>query len=78
LAEATLAIICRCKIVGNKILVCTLHKEAETLLVVCDYLKSFIGKVKLGETNDEIFVRKIMLPYLSSAIDAATKKCQGA
>ena len=63
MVEATLAIICRCKIVGNKILFCTLHKEAETLLVVCDCLKSFIGKVKLGETKDEIFVREIVLPF---------------
>ena len=44
---------------------------------MCDYLKSFIGKVKLSETKDKIFVREIVLPYLSSAIDAATKKCQG-
>jgi len=29
------------------------HKEPETLLVVCDYLKSFIGKVKLGENQGQ-------------------------
>ena len=27
-----------------------LHKEAERLLAVCDYLWKFIGDVKLGET----------------------------
>jgi len=31
----------------------------------------------LGETKDEIFVKEIVLPYLRSAINAATKKCQG-
>jgi len=44
---------------------------------VCDYLKSFIGKANSAKTKDKIFVREIVLPYLSSAIDAATKKCQG-
>lgn len=46
------------------------------LLAVCDYLHKFIRDVKLGETKDEIFVREIVLPYLSSAIDAATKTCE--
>ena len=46
----------RCKIVQNKIVFCTLHKQAETLLAVCDYLQKFIRDVKLGETKDEIFV----------------------
>ena len=68
------AFICR----QNKIVFCTLHKQAETLLAVCDYLQKFIRDVKLGETKDEIFVREIVLPYLSSAINAATKESQGA
>ena len=73
MVEATPAFICRCKIVQNKIVFCTLHKQAETLLTVCDYLQKFIRDVKLGETKDEIFVRELVLPYLRSAIDAATK-----
>jgi len=73
MVEATPTFICRCKIVQNKIVFCTLHKQAETLLTVCDYLQKFIRDVKLGETKDEIFVREIVLPYLRSAIDAATK-----
>ena len=91
MVEATPAFICRCKIVQNKIVqnnivqnkivqnkivFCTLHKQAETLLAVCDYLHKFIRDVKLGETKDEIFVREIVLPYLSSAIDAAMKTCE--
>jgi len=76
MVEATPAIICRCNIVQNKIVFCTLHKQAETLLAVCDYLRKFTRDVKLGETKDEIFVREIVLPYVKSAIDAATKKCQ--
>jgi len=67
------AFICRCKIVQNKIVFCTLHKQAETLLAVCGYLQNFIRDVKLGATKDEIFVREIVLPYMKSAIDAATK-----
>jgi hypothetical protein len=74
MVEATPSILCRCKVVQNKIVFCTLHKQAETLLAVCDYLQKFIGDVKLGETKDEIFVREIVLPYLNSAIDAATTK----
>ena len=64
------------QIVQSKMVCCTLHKTAETLLAVCDYLHKFIRDVKLGETKDEIFAREIVLPYLSSAIDAATKKDQ--
>jgi hypothetical protein len=54
------------QVVQNKIVFCTLHKQAETLLAVCDYLQKFIR----DETKDEIFVREIV----KSAIDAATKK----
>jgi hypothetical protein len=78
MVEFTPAFICRCKIVQNKIVFCTLHKQAETLLAVCDYLQKFIRDVKLGETKDEIFVREVVLPYLRSAINAATKESQGA
>jgi len=60
MVEFTPAIICRCKILQGKIVFCTLHKQAETLLAVCDYLQKFIRDVKLGETKDEIFVREIV------------------
>ena len=43
-------------------------------MAVCDYLQKFIRDAKLGETKDEIFVKEIVLPYLSSAIDVATKE----
>ena len=49
------AFICRCKIVQNKIVFCTLHKQAETLLAVCDYLQKFIRDVKLRETKGRDF-----------------------
>jgi hypothetical protein len=48
------AMLCYCKIVGDKIVFCALHKKAETLLVVCDYLHKFFLRVKMGETKDEI------------------------
>ena len=76
MVEFTPAIICRCKIVQGKIVFCTLHKQTETLLAVCDYLQKFIRDIKLGETQDAIFVREIVLPYLRSAINAATKESQ--
>jgi hypothetical protein len=63
MVEATPAFICRCKIVQNNIVFCTLHKQAETLLAVCDYLQKFISDVKLGETKDKVFVKEIVLPY---------------
>jgi hypothetical protein len=44
------------QVVQNKIVFCTLHKQAETLLAVCDYLQKFIR----DETKDEIFVREIV------------------
>ena len=78
MVEFTPAFICRCKIVQNRIVFCTLRKQAGTLLAVCDYLQKFIRDVKLGETKDEIFVREIVLPYMKSAIDAATRKDEGA
>jgi hypothetical protein len=77
MVEAMPAIICRCKIVQNKIVFCTLHKQAETLLAVCGYLRTFIRDVKLGATKDEIFVREIVLPYIKTAIDTATEKEKG-
>ena len=78
MVDFTPAFICRCKIVQSKIVFCTLHKQAETLLAVCDYLQNFIRDVKLGATKDEIFVREIVLPYIKTAIDAATRKDEGA
>ena len=78
MVEFTPAFICCCKIVQNRIVFCTLHKQAETLMAVCDYLQKIIRDVKLGETKDEIFVREIVLPYIKTAIDAATKKGEGA
>jgi hypothetical protein len=51
---------------------------AERLLAVSGYLQKFIRDVKLGETKDEIFVREIVLPYMKSAVDAATRKDEGA
>ena len=51
---------------------------AERLLAGSGYLQKFIRDVTLGETKEEIFVREIVLPYLSTAIDAAMKKGQTA
>jgi hypothetical protein len=50
---------------------------AHVIILVIAELQNFIRDVKLGETKDEIFVREIVLPYLSSAIYAATKKHEG-
>ena len=74
MVEATPAMICYCKIVGDKIVFCALHKKAKTLLAVCDYMHKFFLDVKMGETKEEIFVREVVLPYIKNAIDAATKK----
>ena len=41
-----------CKIVQNKIVFCTLHKQAEKLLAVCNYLQKFIRDVKLKSAID--------------------------
>jgi hypothetical protein len=49
MVEFTPAFICRCKIVQNKIVFSTLHKQAEMLLAVCDYLQKFIRNVKLDD-----------------------------
>lgn len=68
MADFTPPIICGCKIVQDKTVFCAVHKQAEKLLVVCEYLRNFISDVKLGETKDEIFVREIVMPYLKSAI----------
>ena len=38
--------------------------------------EKFCWQSKAGRNKDEIFVREIVLPYLSGAIDAATKKGQ--
>ena len=77
MTDFTPPIICGCKIVQNKIVFCVVHKQAEKLLVVCEYLWNIISDGKLGETKDKIFVTEIVLPYLKSAIDAATRKGQG-
>ena len=78
MADFTPPIICGCEIVQNRIVFCAVHKQAEKLLVVCEYLRNIIIDGKLSETKDKFFVKEIVLPYLKSAIDAATKKGQGA
>ena|SRR5215471_891228 len=54
MTDFTPPIICGCKIVQNKIVFCVVHKQAEKLLVVCEYLWNIISDGKLSETKDRV------------------------
>jgi hypothetical protein len=66
--ETTLAIQYFCRIIDNKIVFCPLHKEAETVLAVCDYLRNFLMGLKVAEQKDQNMIREVFLPYVDSAI----------
>ena len=71
--EATLSIQCRCRVVGDKIVICRLHEEAEALVEKCAYLRKFISTVKVARVADEILIRDIILAYADNVIKRASK-----
>jgi hypothetical protein len=74
MVEATSVVICRCKIVENKIVFCALHEHAEALLAACHYARQFLRSLKVAEQGDQNTIREIVLPYLDRQIAAAEKK----
>jgi hypothetical protein len=66
--------VCRCKIVKNRIVFCALHESAERLLATCDHLRKFLKTLKVTEQKDENMIREIILPYLDRQIASAEKK----
>jgi hypothetical protein len=77
MVEATTTSICRCKIIDNKIAVCTLHEHAETLLATCQYVRIFLKGLTPAEQKDQNMLREIILPYLDSQIAAADSYARG-
>jgi hypothetical protein len=71
---ATPSIKCYCKIAQDKIVFCPLHREAETMLAICDYLRKFLASVKVANPSDETLIREVILPCVDGAIAAATTK----
>jgi hypothetical protein len=51
-----------------------LPEHAQTLLGVCDYLRSFLQTVKVAEPTVQNVIREMILPYVRDAIDRATKQ----
>jgi hypothetical protein len=74
MVEASPSIVCRCKIVRNRIVFCALHESAERLLATCDHLRKFLATLKVPEQKDENMIREIILPYLDRQIASAEKK----
>ena len=68
------AIKCSCEIAQDKIVFCPLHREAETMLAMCDYLRKFLATVKVADPNDANLIRDVILPCVDGAIAAATAK----
>lgn len=65
---------CYCKIAQDKIVFCPLHREAETMLSICDYLRKFLASIKVANPSDENLIREVILPCVDGAIAAATTK----
>ena len=40
---------CYCKIAQDKIVFCPLHREAETMLALCEYLRKFLAGIKVAK-----------------------------
>jgi hypothetical protein len=58
----------------DKIVFCPLHREAETMLSICDYLRKFLAGIKVANPSDENLIREVILPCVDGAIAAATTK----
>ena len=65
---------CYCTIAQDKIVFCPLHREAETMLAMCEYLRKFLASVKVADPSDENLIREVILPCVDGAIAAATAK----
>lgn len=65
---------CYCTIVQDKIVFCPLHREAETMLAMCEYLRKFLASVRVADPGDENLIRDVILPCVDGAIAAATAK----
>ena len=74
MVEATPSIICRCKIIRNRIVFCALHESAKRLLATCDHLRKFLATLKVVERKDENMIREVILPYVDRQIASAEKK----
>jgi hypothetical protein len=74
MVEATGPVICRCKIVGNRLVFCPLHESAEGLLAACEHLRKFLRDVRLAEEKDRNMLREVILLHLDGHIAAAVKK----
>ena len=71
--DAMPRIICRCAVVGQRIVFCPLHEEAESLLAACQYLRSFIADIKVERPGDANLIREVVLPYVDGVIGRALK-----
>jgi hypothetical protein len=71
--EVTAPPSCACKILGDKIVFCSLHESAERLLAACEYARKFLANLKV-DPEDEKMVREVILPILDAEIGARPKK----
>jgi hypothetical protein len=73
MVEGTPGFICKCMVVHGKIQFCARHPHAETLFQVCWYVRNFLISLQVARLADEKLIRKIILPYITDAIDRASK-----
>ena len=73
MVEGTHGFICKCVVARGKITFCARHAQAETLFQVCCYLRNFLGNLQVSRPGDEKLIREIILPYITEAIDRASK-----
>lgn len=69
--EAHGSIICSCKVQNGKIIFCTLHESAESLLAACCYARQILSIAKLVEQKYDNLVREVVLPHLNRIIAKA-------
>jgi len=72
--NATTPFLCECKINGQNIVFCPLHKAAESLLAAVDYSKKMMAGFKYADAKDETLVNQVVLPYLDSVLALAQKR----
>ena len=49
------------------------HAHAETLFQVCCYIRNSLGGLQVARPGGEKLIRKIILAYITEAIDRASK-----
>ena len=64
---------CRCRIVSDRIVFCSLHERAANLLHVIEHLYDFLKTTTVADPMQANRLREIVIPYVLKQIRLAKK-----